>query len=185
MIDLASRPVVDWALADDMRTDLIADALDMLSPTATTNGAICPSDRGRLNPRPGRPCVSYWCETPAGMEADNLAFRWGEVAVTEHRCSRRVVCASHALRRRREVAGLVVERFDFSGHGEGPRRQRSGPRCVRRPWSSSGTCGQAARRSPQVTAIAILPARNSRQRFPSQRMERSRKPDCFSISMTA
>jgi transposase InsO family protein len=47
VIDLASRRVVGWALADHMRTDLIADALDMaVTHRRPPAGAIFHSDRG-------------------------------------------------------------------------------------------------------------------------------------------
>ena len=47
VIDLASRKVVGWALADHMRTDLIADALDMaVAHRRPPAGAIFHSDRG-------------------------------------------------------------------------------------------------------------------------------------------
>jgi transposase InsO family protein len=47
VIDLASRRVVGWALADHMRTELIADALDMaVTRRRPPAGAIFHSDRG-------------------------------------------------------------------------------------------------------------------------------------------
>ena len=47
VIDLASRKVVGWALADHMRTDLIADALDMaVTHRRPPAGTIFHSDRG-------------------------------------------------------------------------------------------------------------------------------------------
>lgn len=48
VIDLASRRVVGWALADHMRTELVADALEMAFATRKPPaGAIFHSDRGR------------------------------------------------------------------------------------------------------------------------------------------
>ena len=47
VIDLASRKVVGWALADHMRTDLVTDALDAaFSTRQPPPGAIFHSDRG-------------------------------------------------------------------------------------------------------------------------------------------
>jgi transposase InsO family protein len=47
VIDLASRRVVGWALADHMRTELISDALEMAIATRRPSaGAIFHSDRG-------------------------------------------------------------------------------------------------------------------------------------------
>jgi transposase InsO family protein len=47
VIDLASRRVVGWALADHMRTELVTDALDMAFATRRPGpGAIFHSDRG-------------------------------------------------------------------------------------------------------------------------------------------
>ena len=47
VIDLASRRVVGWALADHMRTELVTDALEMaFSPPAAAAGSIFHSDRG-------------------------------------------------------------------------------------------------------------------------------------------
>jgi len=47
VIDLASRRVVGWALADHMRTELISDALMMASKTRRPpKGAVFHSDRG-------------------------------------------------------------------------------------------------------------------------------------------
>lgn len=47
VIDLASRRVVGWALADHMRTELVTDALEMaLTTRAPAAGAIFHSDRG-------------------------------------------------------------------------------------------------------------------------------------------
>ena len=47
VIDLASRRVVGWALADHMRTDLVTDALTMAFATRRPpNGVIFHSDRG-------------------------------------------------------------------------------------------------------------------------------------------
>lgn len=47
VIDLASRRVVGWALADHMRTELVTDALEMAITTrAPDKGAIFHSDRG-------------------------------------------------------------------------------------------------------------------------------------------
>lgn len=47
VIDLASRRVVGWALADHMRTELVTDALEMAFATrAPAPGAIFHSDRG-------------------------------------------------------------------------------------------------------------------------------------------
>ena len=39
VIDLSSRRVVGWALADHMRTSLVEDALSMRSPGAGRPGA--------------------------------------------------------------------------------------------------------------------------------------------------
>jgi putative transposase len=48
VIDLASRKVVGWALADHMRTELVSDALSMaFANRAPLSGAIFHSDRGR------------------------------------------------------------------------------------------------------------------------------------------
>ncbi len=48
VIDLASRRVVGWALADHMRTELVTDALAMaLANRAPERGVIFHSDRGR------------------------------------------------------------------------------------------------------------------------------------------
>jgi putative transposase len=48
VIDLASRRVVGWALADHMRTDLVTDALTMaFANRAPEHGVIFHSDRGR------------------------------------------------------------------------------------------------------------------------------------------
>ena len=47
VIDLASRRVVGWALADHMRTELVEDALKMaFAHRAPENGVIFHSDRG-------------------------------------------------------------------------------------------------------------------------------------------
>jgi len=47
VIDLASRRVVGWALAEHMRTELVADALEMAFVTRRpSSGAIFHSDRG-------------------------------------------------------------------------------------------------------------------------------------------
>ena len=47
VIDLASRRVVGWAMADDMRTELVADALAMaLERRRPGPGLIFHSDRG-------------------------------------------------------------------------------------------------------------------------------------------
>ena len=47
VIDLASRKVVGWTLADHMRTDLVTDALDAAFDTRQPlPGAIFHSDRG-------------------------------------------------------------------------------------------------------------------------------------------
>jgi transposase InsO family protein len=47
VIDLASRRVVGWALADHMRTELVTDALEMAFTTRRpAAGAIFHSDRG-------------------------------------------------------------------------------------------------------------------------------------------
>jgi putative transposase len=47
VIDLASRAVAGWAIADHMRTSLITAALDMaLSHRAPPAGVIFHSDRG-------------------------------------------------------------------------------------------------------------------------------------------
>ena len=48
VIDLASRQVVGWAMADHMRTELVEDALKMaLAHRAPRGGLIFHSDRGR------------------------------------------------------------------------------------------------------------------------------------------
>jgi transposase InsO family protein len=48
VIDLASRKVVGWALADHMRTELVTDALSMaFANRAPERGVIFHSDRGR------------------------------------------------------------------------------------------------------------------------------------------
>ncbi len=48
VIDLASRKVVGWALADHMRTELVTDALSwVFTHRAPEAGAIFHSDRGR------------------------------------------------------------------------------------------------------------------------------------------
>lgn len=47
VIDLASRRIVGWALADHMRTELVADALEMaFAQRCPATGAIFHSDRG-------------------------------------------------------------------------------------------------------------------------------------------
>ena len=47
VIDLHSRAVVGWAVADHMRTDLVTDALDMaITQRRPTRGVIFHSDRG-------------------------------------------------------------------------------------------------------------------------------------------
>jgi putative transposase len=59
VIDLHSRAVVGWAIADHMRTDLVIDALDMaLSHRQPPAGVIFHSDRGNAGntpPAPSRP----------------------------------------------------------------------------------------------------------------------------------
>ena len=46
VIDLASRKVVGWALAEHMRTDLVSDALMMACSTRGPANALFHSDRG-------------------------------------------------------------------------------------------------------------------------------------------
>ncbi|WP_369410853.1 DDE-type integrase/transposase/recombinase [Kribbella voronezhensis] len=47
MIDLASRRVVGWAVADHLRTDLVAEALtDAVNRRRPAPGVIFHSDRG-------------------------------------------------------------------------------------------------------------------------------------------
>ncbi len=47
VIDLASRRVVGWSMADHMRTELVADALEMaVAARHPTPGLIFHSDRG-------------------------------------------------------------------------------------------------------------------------------------------
>jgi transposase InsO family protein len=56
VIDLASRRVVGWALADHMRTELAGDALSMAFTTRRpAGGLIFHSDRGAVH-QPGLRC---------------------------------------------------------------------------------------------------------------------------------
>src|SRR6185295_50150 len=46
VIDLCSRPIVGWSLADPMRSDLVLAALNQAPQTRSANHAIFHSDRG-------------------------------------------------------------------------------------------------------------------------------------------
>ena len=70
VIDLASRKVVGWSLADHMRTELVEDALTMAFVNrAPEEGVIFHSDRG-CNIRVGTSLISHattaWCSRSGG-----------------------------------------------------------------------------------------------------------------------
>jgi transposase InsO family protein len=50
VIDLASRRVVGWALADHMRTDLVADALRMACPSGDRRPESSSTPTGDVSP---------------------------------------------------------------------------------------------------------------------------------------
>ena len=59
VIDLASRRVVGWAMAEHMRAELVCDALRMaIKNRRPGQGAIFHSDRGGSTPRPSSPPCS-------------------------------------------------------------------------------------------------------------------------------
>ena len=60
VIDLASRRVVGWAMAEHMRTELVSDALRMaLAARCPAPGLIFHSDRGTPNTPPGSSPTSW------------------------------------------------------------------------------------------------------------------------------
>ncbi len=79
VIDLASRRVVGWALADHMRAGLVCDALRMaLDARRPPPGLIFHSDRGRSTPRPSSPSSSRRTPSPRAcpVAASAGTTRW-------------------------------------------------------------------------------------------------------------
>jgi transposase InsO family protein len=102
VIDLASRRVVGWALADHMRTELVEDALSMaFSKRRPSKGVIFHSDRGcqpstraRTSPSSPGPTASS-CRSDARASAGTR--RWFHTALlvdgwVEGRLSKRIPC---------------------------------------------------------------------------------------------
>ncbi len=79
VIDLASRRVVGWALADHMRTELVQDALKMaFAHRAPEKGVVFHSDRGGNTPArttPHSPATTAWC-SPSDARANVGTTRW-------------------------------------------------------------------------------------------------------------
>ena len=62
VLDVYSRRVVGWSIADHLRTELVVDALDMARWRRHPAGTVVHSDRGIQGTRPG--CSALDCARP-------------------------------------------------------------------------------------------------------------------------
>jgi len=119
VIDLASRKVVGWALADHMRTDLVEDALSMaFANRAPDEGVVFHSDRG--------------CHTPARTSPNSPGERRRAVGRPEGR----VLGQRSSGNRSRTIKRELIDTRSW------PTRQDSGDRSS--STSRAGTTPPAA-----------------------------------------
>jgi len=82
VIDLASRRVVGWSMADHMRTELVADALRMaVAARRPEPGLIFHSDRGTLGSTPPPSAPTSWPSTRWSSRCrgpGNVGTQWRE-----------------------------------------------------------------------------------------------------------
>jgi transposase InsO family protein len=75
VIDLWSRRIVGWALADHLRSELVVDAMKRaLESRRGTSGLIFHSDRGSQLPHFVRPTGSLWLAVSAALRLGSKAF---------------------------------------------------------------------------------------------------------------